>query len=844
MEIIKNGTIKVPTQPKDYDLQATGLVFKSYDNQIALTFDVKKQDGTPADLLGATLRLLMYVYDEVDGTVTKEPVPFITKNLITESFLNGRVKYILPEALKAYNGIVETYVYIEHPDGTTSDNIGFTFRMKRSEIDGLAQDKADYFIEDFQQLLDGVKQEATDAVNETLAKVEASSTAKMQELEAEVKRLTEHANQKITEYDQYIASGKSDWEDFVNRNREIIESVDPGGTILSEIINATGNFEKLADRVATAQTYQDFEELNLINPQVGQSYTVVNNGNPQKYKILTEGFPNGFSVVDLGNGKYAHRYFDSYNEWLQGLKQKNFAAHKGFNATSNQAKLAGAYPGNTIRAFEEAGKLGFGMVELDIQNCLDDWLVIHDGNTATLEHGSETELISGLTAAEITSRKLVKEYVTSGYYWNYSETSSGYSVPLLKDVLAVCKKYGMYVLVEIKATSATDAQIENLATIIRQSGMEERCIIFGSYPDLNMRTLKLLPNAIYGSVVGTDSDERLINLAKSFKNHFVTINSTSSDATFRFLKDNGIPFGVWTIDNYQQAEEAFNKGAMTVTTDRLMMRPSLEKYSLVNEFKKSDILSVFKNNGSTGSTTVDSDGDILVNATERYFSKTLTLPINALKTGQIIRVKCTAKTNSASPATNVGRIYFNNGGSASAMTLIEDVLRFDANYYQTKEMAFVVGDGNVLNNLTLSVGLAGQGILGSGEMEIKEFSLEIYAPKSEDTSRERYGYIFAYDIPPAIRPEMAISGITNVSVKSDDPSTILVDYVPFFDQTKKPIVLTDVDAYGQKIMRQVKVKSLDSPHGQLAINIYEPDGTKIPDVRTGMRMGFAILIKI
>ena len=70
---------------------------------------------------------------------------------------------------------MEAYVYIEYPDGSTSDNLGFTFRMKRSAIDGLAQDKADYFIADFQQLLDGVKQEATNAVNETLAKVEAVS---------------------------------------------------------------------------------------------------------------------------------------------------------------------------------------------------------------------------------------------------------------------------------------------------------------------------------------------------------------------------------------------------------------------------------------------------------------------------------------------------------------------------------------------------------------------------------------------------------------------------------------------------------------------------------------------
>lgn len=162
--IIKKGPIKVSTQPKDFDLQATGLVFKSYDNQIALEFNVVQQDGTPADLLGANLRLLMFIYDEVDGTIKKEPIPFITKNLITESFLNGHVVYILPEAMKAYNGMVVAYVYIEYPDGSTSDNLGFTFRMKRSAIDGLAQDKADYFIEDFKQLLAAASLEANKVI--------------------------------------------------------------------------------------------------------------------------------------------------------------------------------------------------------------------------------------------------------------------------------------------------------------------------------------------------------------------------------------------------------------------------------------------------------------------------------------------------------------------------------------------------------------------------------------------------------------------------------------------------------------------------------------------------------
>ncbi|EGP5190776.1 DUF2479 domain-containing protein [Enterococcus faecium] len=246
--VIKKGSIKVPTQPKDYDLQATGLVFKSYDNQIALEFNVEQQNGTPADLLGANLRLLMFIYDEVDGMITKEPIPFITKNLITESFLNGHVKYILPEALKAYNGVVETYVYIEYPDGTTSDNIGFTFRMKRSEIDGLAQDKADYFIEDFKQLLDGVKQEATDAVNEALAKVEVVSE-----------------NVSSAQNDLTILEGRID-----QANREIDKVLSGANKFRTDIDTLKNSkADKTFVDAQLAQTAQDLEQRGVNIEQFG-----------------------------------------------------------------------------------------------------------------------------------------------------------------------------------------------------------------------------------------------------------------------------------------------------------------------------------------------------------------------------------------------------------------------------------------------------------------------------------------------------------------------------------------------------------------------------------------------
>lgn len=48
----------------------------------------------------------------------------------------------------------------------------------------------------------------------------------------------------LRKFKDYMDQGKNDWEDFVNQNREIIESVDPGGLLLSRI----GIFESFRER--------------------------------------------------------------------------------------------------------------------------------------------------------------------------------------------------------------------------------------------------------------------------------------------------------------------------------------------------------------------------------------------------------------------------------------------------------------------------------------------------------------------------------------------------------------------------------------------------------------------
>lgn len=56
----------------------------------------------------------------------------------------------------------------------------------------------------------------------------------------------------------YMLENQAEWEKFVEDNREFLESFDPGGKILTEIIDARGNYNSLAERLAALEKGQTF----------------------------------------------------------------------------------------------------------------------------------------------------------------------------------------------------------------------------------------------------------------------------------------------------------------------------------------------------------------------------------------------------------------------------------------------------------------------------------------------------------------------------------------------------------------------------------------------------------
>lgn len=243
----KVGEITVPTEPVSRATKITGFTFKSYDkNAGVLQFNIENQDGSPTDLIDATVRLFMYIYQGEE----KKEFPIFDNQIITESYMQGIVKYRIPDMLLSYEGKVDANVYIDFPDGSHTDNLAFTFTIEKSIIDDNVQLNGEYYFKDFQQLLDGVKQEATDAVNAALTNIDTVSqnvTSAQNNLKAVEDKMNQ-TNQQIGDlgklkkmYSNSIDFGDYDYSGNPNLMRKL--SVDDWDLMGAGITKADGNGE-------------------------------------------------------------------------------------------------------------------------------------------------------------------------------------------------------------------------------------------------------------------------------------------------------------------------------------------------------------------------------------------------------------------------------------------------------------------------------------------------------------------------------------------------------------------------------------------------------------------------
>ena len=247
----------------------------------------------------------MYIYQGEE----KKEFPIFDNQIITESYMQGIVKYRIPDMLLSYEGKVDANVYIDFPDGSHTDNLAFTFNIEKSIIDGDVQLNGEYYFKDFQQLLDGVKQEATDAVNAALTNVDST---------------IEKANQQINEFVQGATQAIDQTVDEVTEQLQATQTkID---TVSQNVTSAQNNLKAVEDKMN--QTNQQIGDLGKLKKMYSNSIDFGNydySGNPNLMPALkAKGFnkQSGVTVEDVGNGlkiNFTKTNEDTYLEYTTNM---------------------------------------------------------------------------------------------------------------------------------------------------------------------------------------------------------------------------------------------------------------------------------------------------------------------------------------------------------------------------------------------------------------------------------------------------------------------------------------------------------------------------------------------
>lgn len=388
----KTGEIVVPTEPVSRATKITGFTFKSYDKSAGvLQFQIKNQDGSPTDLIDATVRLFMYIYQGEE----KKEFPIFDNQIITESYMQGIVKYPIPDMLLSYEGKVDANVYIDFPDGSHTDNLAFTFNIEKSIIDGDVQLNGEYYFKDFQQLLDGVKQEAKDSVNAALTNVDSTIEKANQQINEFVEGATQAIDQTIDEVTEQLQDTQTKVE-AVSKN---VSSAQNDLTILEDRIDQTnqqiGDLGKLKrmysnsiDFGGKGSSLSDFLDAPYYLSKVPLQENIANTAvqfpiSSSKYTLYSAKMQEPFVVgntytITLEGTKPSTQVFRVYGQAVEDYNYGSMEPVRGlvntWSLTFTPSKVSQDYP-TLLQIIQQP--------DATIGACTINWLKIEKGETRT-----------------------------------------------------------------------------------------------------------------------------------------------------------------------------------------------------------------------------------------------------------------------------------------------------------------------------------------------------------------------------------------------------------------------------------------------------------------------------
>jgi glycerophosphoryl diester phosphodiesterase len=258
------------------------------------------------------------------------------------------------------------------------------------------------------------------------------------------------------------------------------------------------------------------------------------------------------SVTNYHSAKPIIFHYDSpSNGFIDGLANFTYVAHRGAPIATNE-------PENSLPAYRASNKLGYKIVETDLQLTKDgQWVVMHDH---TLDRTS-----TGKGTVRSKSLNHIKKLKLKG------SKNDSLSIPTLDDFLSSCSTEGLIPILDIKPNEMeiTSESYNSLLMSLSKYDLVDKSIFTSSSKEV-LTELRRRNNLTAIAVMMEPSQDNL-EFAKKLDNAFMYLNHENlTDEKIDLINKYNLRFGVWTINNEKVAQDLLEKGAIMIVTDNLL----------------------------------------------------------------------------------------------------------------------------------------------------------------------------------------------------------------------------------------------------------------------------------
>ena len=260
------------------------------------------------------------------------------------------------------------------------------------------------------------------------------------------------------------------------------------------------------------------------------------------------------SVTNNHSAKPVIFHYDNpNNRFIEGLDDFTYVAHRGAPMASNE-------PENSLPAFKTSKKLGFKIVETDLQLTKDgQWVIMHD---YTLERTS-----TGKGTVKSKSLNHIKKLSLKG------SKNENLSIPTLDDFLSFCSSEGLIPILDIKPNEReiTSENYNSLLMSLSKQDLVDKSIFTSSSKEV-LTELRRRDNLTAIAVMMEASQDNL-EFVKNLNNAFIYLRYENlTDEKIHLINKNNLRFGVWTINDEKIAKHFLEKGALMIVTDNLLRK--------------------------------------------------------------------------------------------------------------------------------------------------------------------------------------------------------------------------------------------------------------------------------